>query len=222
MRSTLFPGTGEIAVVQKLHPAPSVIFLEGELIKEPVAVVTVHGLLEWSYPSHAKVEAQVRPFVRTLSLVPRQDSPLGWLIATDSLLLANPPKLPAGSVNAGVLCDTDSMVFDALGSSRVDRFARKCGVTTEMAGVAASFCRTDAQLTDVLTDLSYTSTSLLEQCHAVANGEPRAAMAVAWVSNKLSIPPAAAAQRLLEADKGDGDYFALAAAVIETALAHSS
>ncbi len=214
MCSTLFPSASDkIAVRQSLHPSPSVEFLEGEHVKVPMAIVTAHGVLEWSLPQFRNVPPQRRPFVRTLALVLDSGARLGWLITSDSMLLTKPPQERLLGSTAEEIT-ANAMLFNASAPARLDFFSRQCGVTVDVARAAAAQCSSDAQLKEVLTDLSYASESLLAECAAVAAGDTRAAIAVARVANQLSVAPSAAAERLQTAAAGGGDPAQLAAEVI--------
>lgn len=168
----LIPQNFDVAV--ELHSCPQVTFIDNSCGK--LAVVTVHGHMMWRSQTCAMSIVR-RRISRTLTILPPgADGRL--LIANDAIVLYVP--------------DNDEVVFDAKATQRLDRFSRRFDVHPSVVGETARMTLNDAELFDILRELRGVPLAVMEECAALAGGDPSAAISVARLAVGKSLTPSQA------------------------------
>ena len=177
LRGWLYPAGEKLTVRHLLHPAANVALLTNGM-KLPTAVVSVHGVMEWSLPQFPDVPIQQRNFVRTLSLVTGNVSDgQQWQITSDMLQL-----IPTSGANP-------TPVFEALNKPRLDMMSRRKLVPEAVVAAAAALCSNDTELDAILSDLTCASPALLDGCSSLGGGDVKRSIDLARIANQLRIAP---------------------------------
>jgi nuclear RNA export factor len=168
----LYPQNFDVAV--ELHGCPQVSLVTSAGGK--VAIVTVHGHMLWRSLTCAASVIRRRLCRTLVVLPPGADGRL--LIANDCVTLLCP--------------DNDDVLFNPKAGTRLDRFSRRFDVHRSIVEEVANMSSNDAELAEILGELRGVPLTVMEECAALADGDPAGAVSIARLAVSKSFTPAEA------------------------------
>lgn len=206
-----------------IHSSPNVVVLDNHGcgpdmvvgIKEPVSVVTLHGVMMWRFrnagPSsnNSNKTAQVtdlkdaivikRNFARTLTISMTEAG--RWHIVNDFVQLAPfsgrevepDEKSLVGLTEENVffrdIHEYNTLFSPAADVHRIARYARTFNVPPPVVHVICQNVQSDRDLTVILNDIAGLGMDIFEGCAGLVDGDPLRAVFVARLGNRFGVPP---------------------------------
>ncbi|KEG11885.1 nuclear RNA export factor 1/2 [Trypanosoma grayi] len=193
-----------------IHSSASASFLDNTYLdgpstvamKTPVTVVTIHGVMVWSYnnPENPRSLDRVviqRNFSRVITV--SQSEAGRWLITNDMVSLYPFAGLSAHPPGPGSAADIAEVANDAgecriLFDPRIDRvraepLSRQKNVPVEVVVELSKHVNSDVELITVLNDLGGVPLSMFEHCALLAQTDTLESIQVCRIGNRFGLPP---------------------------------
>lgn len=199
------------AVQHFVHSTASASFMDNSYLtgpspvamKVPVTVVTLHGIMTWTYPnsqtsSNQKPVVIQRNFSRVLSVL--QSEAGRWLIANDMVSLypfagdATETITNNGGSHVGEKMNAAVSECHILFDPRIDRtraklLGRQKDVPAEVVLALSQHVHNDAELITVLNDIRGVPLSVFEQCAQLTGENVLESIQVCRIGNRFGLAP---------------------------------
>ncbi|ORC91771.1 nuclear RNA export factor 1/2 [Trypanosoma theileri] len=193
-----------------LHGSASASFLDNTYLygaspvamKVPVTVVTLHGVMIWTYRSQQNNSNNDLPSIRrnfSRVLTVSQSEAGRWLITNDMVSLYPFTGLSGDSQKKGSVSNGDSINTDLSESrilfsprtdrSRVELLSRRHNVPPDVVMALCQHVNNDAELITVLNDIRGVPLSMFEHCAELTDSNVLESIQVCRIGNRFGLAP---------------------------------